>query len=270
MLAPAGGIPGAHRDTAFLKDMDSPNPRTLSVAVIKEALMTVNPAKPPVSAVVLASGGLDSTTLVYYLRDQGASVRMLSVDYGQLHRRELESARRVAGDLRLDHDVIDLVPVGVLLRGSALTDPAVQVPDGHYTSESMRATVVPNRNALMLDIAVAVAVAAKCDAVAFGAHNGDHAVYPDCRAEFVDAYGASARLANEGFLPDGFKVVAPFLEYDKTEVVRLGARLGVPFERTWSCYRGGAEHCGTCGTCAERREAFLLADVADPTVYAAA
>jgi len=232
--------------------------------------MTVNPAKPPVSAVILASGGLDSITLVYYLRDQGATVRMLSFDYGQLHRRELESARLVAENLRLGHDVVDLRSVGALLAGSALTDPAIPVPDGHYTDESMRATVVPNRNAFMLDIAVAVAVAAGCDAVAFGAHGGDHAVYPDCRPEFVDAFTASARLANEGFLPGGFRVAAPFLECDKTEVVRLGASLGVPFEHTWSCYRGGAEHCGTCGTCTERREAFLLAGIADPTSYAAA
>jgi 7-cyano-7-deazaguanine synthase len=232
--------------------------------------MTVNPTKQPISAVVLASGGLDSITLVYYLRDQGATVRMLSFDYGQLHRRELESARLVAENLRLGHDVVDLRSVGALLTGSALTDPAVAMPDGHYTDESMRATVVPNRNALMLDIAVAVAVAAGCDAVAFGAHSGDHAVYPDCRAAFIGAFTASARLANEGFLPSGFRIVAPFLECDKAAVVRLGASLGVPFGRTWSCYRGGAEHCGTCGTCTERREAFLLAGVADPTSYAAA
>jgi 7-cyano-7-deazaguanine synthase len=232
--------------------------------------MTMIPPVPPVSAVVLASGGLDSTTLVYHLWDQGVSVRMLSVDYGQLHRRELEYAREAAGSLGLDHDVVDLRQVGVLLRGSALTDPAVPVPDGHYEHESMRATVVPNRNALMLDLAVAVAVTTRSEAVAFAAHGGDHAVYPDCRAEFVAAFAASARTANEGFLPDGFEVLAPFLRCDKAEIVRIGALLGVPFERTWSCYKGGLEHCGTCGTCTERREAFLLAGVPDPTSYAAA
>src|SRR2546427_633567 len=107
--------------------------------------MTMNPPRHPASAVVLASGGLDSITLVYYLRDQGVTVRMLSIDYGQLHRRELESAQRIAEDLHLNHDVVDSRSVGMLLRGSALTDPAVRVPDGHYTDESMRATVVPNR-----------------------------------------------------------------------------------------------------------------------------
>jgi 7-cyano-7-deazaguanine synthase len=104
--------------------------------------------------------------------------------------------------------------------------------------------------------------------VAFGAHGGDHATYPDCRSEFVAAFAASAMLANQGFLPDGFRVVAPFLDCGKAEVVRTGHQLGVPFAATWSCYKGGAGHCGTCGTCTERREAFQLAEVADPTPYA--
>jgi 7-cyano-7-deazaguanine synthase len=169
--------------------------------------------------VVLASGGLDSTTLAYYLRGMGAKVRLLSVHYGQRHARELECARQVAGGL---------------LRGSALTDPSVPVPDGHYAAESMRATVVPNRNAVMLDIAVGVAIANGCDAVAFGAHGGDHAIYPDCRPGFVAAFTASVMLANEEFLPDGFQVVAPFLDCGKAGVVRLGRELGVPFAATWS------------------------------------
>jgi 7-cyano-7-deazaguanine synthase len=226
--------------------------------------------KPPAAAVVIISGGLDSTTLVYHLRAQGSHVRMLSFDYGQLHRRELDCARRIAQDLQLSHRVVDLRPVAALLSGSALTDPGVAVPDGHYTDESMRATVVPNRNALMLDVAVAVAVTAGCEAVAFGAHGGDHAIYPDCRPEFVEAFTASARLANDGFLAAGFRVLAPFLRLSKADIVRLGAGYGVPFERTWSCYKGGARHCGTCGTCTERREAFQLAQVPDPTSYEAA
>jgi 7-cyano-7-deazaguanine synthase len=128
---------------------------------------------------------------------------------------------------------------------------------------------VPNRNALMLDVAVAVAVTAGCDAVAFGAHGGDHPVYPDCRPEFVDAFTASARLANDGFLPGRFQVLAPFLQMTKADIVRLGASYGVAFEHTWSCYRGGDQHCGRCGTCTERREAFTVAGIADPTCYEA-
>src|SRR5215470_1503548 len=121
--------------------------------------MTLSPElPPPAAAVAIVSGGLDSTTLVYHLRAQGCDVRMLSFDYGQRHGRELDCARQVAQDLRLSHRVVDLRPVGALLTGSALTDPGVAVPDGHYADESMRVTVVPNRNALMLDVAVAVAV----------------------------------------------------------------------------------------------------------------
>jgi 7-cyano-7-deazaguanine synthase len=230
--------------------------------------MTMKLPDPPAYVVVLASGGLDSITLAYYLRDRGSKVRLLSFDYGQRHARELECARQVATGLGVPHNVMDLRSVGGMLSGSALTDSHVPVPEGHYAAESMRATVVPNRNAVMLDIAVAVAIANGCDAVAFGAHGGDHAIYPDCRPEFVAAFTASAMLANEGFLPDGFQVVAPFLDCGKAEIVRMGHELGVPFAATWSCYKGEVVHCGTCGTCTERREAFQLAEVADPTPYA--
>lgn len=221
----------------------------------------------PVTAIVLASGGLDSTTLACHLRAQGSRVRLLSFDYGQRHRRELDAAARIAASLGVRHDLVDISPVGALLTGSALTDAGVAVPDGHYAEESMRVTVVPNRNALMLDIAVAVAAASGCDAIAFGAHGGDHAVYPDCRPEFVEAFTVSARLANHGLLPEEFCVFAPFLRCTKADIVRLGASCGVPFALTWSCYRGGAEHCGRCGACTERREAFRVAQVTDPTVY---
>ncbi|WP_198152780.1 7-cyano-7-deazaguanine synthase QueC [Pseudofrankia sp. DC12] len=216
---------------------------------------------------MVASGGLDSTTLAYHLADGGYGLRLVSVDYGQRHRRELDFAVALAGRLDVPHDVIDLRAVGRLLAGSALTDAAVSVPDGHYTDATMRITVVPNRNALLLDIAVALAVAHGAGAVAFGAHSGDHAIYPDCREEFVQAFEYSARVANEGFVADGFQVLAPFLTWTKAEIVRRGAQLGVPFGDTWSCYRGEVAHCGTCGTCTERREAFVLAGVTDPTDY---
>src|SRR5260370_4917175 len=201
----------------------------------RRPLMTMNLPDSPTYVVVLASGGLDSTTLAYRLRDMGAKTRLLSFDYGQRHARELECAKQIAGGLGVPHDVMDLRPVGALLGGSALTDPLVPVPDGHYAAESMRATVAPNRNAVMLDIAVAVAIANGCDAVAFGAHGGDHAIYPDCRPEFVTAFTASAIVANEGFLPVGFQVVAPFLDCAKTEIVRPGNRLGGPFAAPWQC-----------------------------------
>lgn len=219
-------------------------------------------------AVVTVSGGLDSVTLAHALADDGADLVALSFDYGQRHAKEIDFAARCADRLGADHHIVDLHSVGVLLTGSALTDPAVEVPEGHYTDASMAATVVPNRNAIMLSVAVGVAVARGADAVATAVHAGDHAVYPDCRPAFIEAAEHEARVANEGFIKDGFRVLAPFLHVTKEEIVRRGAALGVPFAQTWSCYLGGERHCGRCGTCVERREAFEFAGVADPTDYA--
>ncbi|MGW2544226.1 7-cyano-7-deazaguanine synthase QueC [Kitasatospora sp. NPDC001574] len=224
----------------------------------------------PRHAVVIASGGLDSTTVAYWLADRGSRLSLLSFDYGQRHRKELDFARRIADRLGARHEEVDLGGLGRLLTGSALTDPAVGVPDGHYTAESMSSTVVPNRNAIMLDVAVGLAVAWGADAVAFGPHAGDHAVYPDCRSSFLDLFAETAKAGNEGFLADGFEVLAPFIDMAKADIVEVGRRVGVPFEDTWSCYKGGELHCGTCGTCTERIEAFSLAGVEDPTEYAGA
>ncbi|GAA2685894.1 MULTISPECIES: 7-cyano-7-deazaguanine synthase QueC [Actinosynnema] len=221
----------------------------------------------PVHAVVIASGGLDSTVLAHWLADRSSRVTLLSFDYGQRHRVELEYAAEAARRLGARHEVVELTSLGRLLSGSALTDPSVQVPDGHYAADSMRSTVVPNRNAVMLDIAVSVAIAVGADAVAFGAHAGDHTVYPDCRPEFVEHFTRSTFTANEGLLPSWFQVLAPFLSLTKAQIVRLGAELGVLFGRTWSCYRGEELHCGRCGTCVERREAFSVNGLVDPTTY---
>lgn len=193
---------------------------------------------------------------------------LLSFDYGQRHRKELGFARRIADRLGTRHQVAEFAGLGALLAGSALTDSTVEVPDGHYSDETMRSTVVPNRNAIMLSVAVGAAVAAGADAVAFGAHAGDHAIYPDCRPEFFDLFARTSRAGNEGFLADGFELLAPFLDLTKADIVQAGGQLGVPFGDTWSCYKGGEVHCGTCGTCTERIEAFELAGIADPTVYA--
>ena len=221
------------------------------------------------SAVVTTlSGGLDSVTLAHELVAEGFDVVGLSFHYGQRHAKELESAARCAERLGAAHHVVDLRSVGALLTGSALTDASVAVPEGHYTHESMAATVVPNRNAIMLSVAVGVAVAQGAEAVATAVHAGDHAIYPDCRPAFIEAIQHEARIANEGFIADGFQVLAPFLHLSKDEIVRRGSALGVPFGETWSCYLGDELHCGRCGTCVERREAFDLAGVPDPTRYA--
>jgi 7-cyano-7-deazaguanine synthase len=217
--------------------------------------------------VAVVSGGLDSTTMAYQLRAQGYSLSAISFDYGQRHRKELAFAEQMAADLDAPWTLIDLHAAGLtnVLTGSALTDDTVGVPDGHYADESMRITVVPNRNAIMLSIACALAVTRDAGAVAFGAHSGDHFIYPDCRPEFVRAFEAMVNVAVEGLA--SIEILAPFLSMTKTDIVRLGDELKVPFERTWSCYKGGELHCGTCGTCYERREAFAQAHVADPTAY---
>jgi 7-cyano-7-deazaguanine synthase len=218
-------------------------------------------------AVAVVSGGLDSTTMAYQLRAQGYGLSAISFDYGQRHRKELAFAEQMAADLDVAWTLIDLHAAGLtnVFTGSALTDGTVSVPGGHYADESMRITVVPNRNAIMLSIACALAVTRDAGAVAFGAHSGDHFIYPDCRPEFVRAFEAMVNVAVEGLA--SIEILAPFLSMTKTDIVRLGDELKVPFERTWSCYRGGELHCGTCGTCFERREAFAHAHVADPTAY---
>lgn len=221
------------------------------------------------TVVTTLSGGLDSVTLAYALAADGHDLVALSFDYGQRHATELDRAAHCAERLAAEHHVVDLRSVGALLTGSALTDAAVAVPEGHYTDASMAATVVPNRNAIMLSVAVGVAVARGAEAVATAVHAGDHTIYPDCRPEFIAAFEHEARVANEGFIAEGFRVLAPFLHLRKDEIVRRGAALGVPFEETWSCYQGGDLQCGRCGTCVERREAFELAGVPDPTPYAA-
>src|SRR5579859_6110297 len=218
-------------------------------------------------AVAVVSGGLDSTTMAYSLRAQGYELVAISFDYGQRHRKELSFAEQMAADLGAPWTLIDLQAAGVtsFLTGSALTDESVTVPDGHYAHDSLKLTVVPNRNAIRLSIACALAVTHDAGAVAFGAHTGDHFIYPDCRPEFVRAFEAMVNLAVEGLA--NIEILAPFLAMIKTDIVRLGDELKVPFERTWSCYKGGALHCGTCGTCVERREAFAQAHVMDPTRY---
>jgi 7-cyano-7-deazaguanine synthase len=219
------------------------------------------------SCVAVVSGGLDSAVLAFHLVSDGWTLRLVSFDYGQRHAVELEHAAAMAVGLGVEHDVIDLRAVGSLLRGSALTDDTVEVPDGHYTDETMRSTVVANRNAIFAMVATGVAVAEGAGAVALGIHAGDHAIYPDCRPPFVEAAEHLAKVANEGFVSSEFQLLAPFVAWSKADIVRRGDELGVPFAGTWSCYRGGVAHCGTCGTCVERRESFADAGVVDPTEY---
>ena len=214
--------------------------------------------------VVVYSGGLDSTVLLAHLLAEGREVHALTVNYGQRHAREIESARAVCAHYGVEHRVADLRALGEIFGSNSLTNTAVDVAEGHYTEETMKTTVVPNRNMILLAVAAARAIALKADTLAYAAHGGDHAIYPDCRPEFADAMDHAIGLA------DWHKVrlERPMVSWSKAEIVRRGAALGVPFALTWSCYKGGAKHCGRCGTCIERREAFRLAGVPDSTEYA--
>lgn len=218
------------------------------------------------TAVAIVSGGMDSVTLVYLMVSQGYDLSILAFDYGQRHKKELGYAEHCAKSLGSNFEVVDLSGVGRLLSGSALTDD-IDVPHGHYAEETMAVTVVPNRNAIMLSVAYGAAVARGAEVVAAAMHAGDHYVYPDCRPAFVEAFDRMERLAVEGFGYENLCLYAPFVHKTKAEIVEIGAGLGVPYEHTWSCYEGGEAHCGLCGTCNERKEAFELAGVPDPTVY---
>lgn len=214
---------------------------------------------------LILSGGMDSTTLLYHLLDHGHAVECVGVDYGQRHKKELACAERVCRDLGLWFEVIDLSSVGRLLTGSSQTDLRVPVPEGHYAAENMKLTVVPNRNMLMLAAAGAVAVCRKSDVLAYGAHSGDHTIYPDCRPEFVQAMGLAFGLCDWHKL----SLEAPFMHMDKGDICKIGVSLKVPFEHTWTCYAGREVPCGKCGACQERAEAFGKAGVQDPLLAAA-
>ena len=215
------------------------------------------------TTVLIYSGGLDSTVLLYDLRSRGDRLHALGIDYGQRHRRELESAKAICGELGIAYLIADLRGIRPLLVGSALTDD-VAVPEGHYADQSMKLTVVPNRNMIMLSVAIGWAVSMKADAVAYAAHAGDHPIYPDCRPAFTELMQQAAGLCDWHRV----ELIAPFIDKTKSDIVRIGAALAVPFDKTWSCYKGGDVHCGRCGTCVERREAFAQAGVNDPTAYA--
>ncbi|MDE1171816.1 MAG: 7-cyano-7-deazaguanine synthase QueC [Verrucomicrobium sp.] len=216
-------------------------------------------------AAVLVSGGMDSVSALYAARKEHQLVLALSFDYGAKHNaREIPMAAWHAQKLGVPHQVIPLDFIGRHFK-SDLLQSGGEIPKGHYEEESMKQTVVPFRNGIMLAIAAGLAESREAEALVIAAHSGDHAIYPDCREDFMKAIGDAIRLGTYA----GIEVLRPFIAMTKAQIARAGHEAGVDFARTWSCYIGGEVHCGECGTCVERREAFLLAGLPDPTVYAA-
>jgi 7-cyano-7-deazaguanine synthase len=215
-------------------------------------------------AVVLLSGGLDSSTLLHELLADGYDTVALSVFYGQRHAWELKAADAIARAADVPQVKVDL---GAALRpvfadsNSSQVGGQTSVPEGHYAEDNMAITVVPNRNLLLLAVAGAFAASRGAAVIAYAAHAGDHAQYPDCRPEFISSCAKTLHLAT------GVVLYAPFQALTKAEIVQRGNSLRVPFGLTWSCYTEGPIHCGRCGTCVERAEAFFLAQVPDPTEY---
>lgn len=212
-------------------------------------------------SVIILSGGMDSVTLLHYRKDRIALA--VSFDYGSNHNaREIEFAREQCRMLGIDHLVIPLSFMGEYFKSSLLSG-ADDIPEGHYADSNMKSTVVPFRNGIMLAVACGLAESRGLKHVMMANHGGDHAIYPDCRPGFVMAMGAAMR---EGTY-EGVTLDADFTDITKADIARLGARLGVDYSKTYSCYKGGEKHCGKCGTCVERREAFSEAGIDDPTIY---
>ena len=213
--------------------------------------------------VVLCSGGMDSVTALYRARREHGVVASLSFNYGSKHNpRELPFAAEHAAKLGVRHEVVSLDFMNRLFASDLLASGG-DIPDGHYAAANMKQTVVPFRNAIMLSIATGFAESVGADGLVIAAHSGDHVIYPDCREVFMQAMGDAMRLGTY----EGIKLLRPFIAMSKSQIAAEGVRLGVDYARTWSCYKGGAIHCGTCGTCVERREAFIEAGLTDPTEY---
>jgi 7-cyano-7-deazaguanine synthase len=212
---------------------------------------------------VLLSGGMDSVTALHESLRAHRVAACLSFDYGSKHNaREIPFAGLHAGRHGIPHDVVRLDFMDRLFKSDLLCSGG-DIPEGHYAEESMKKTVVPFRNGIMLAIAAGHAESNGAEAVVIAAHSGDHAIYPDCREPFMRAMDEAMALGTYAAV----RLLRPFIGMDKAAIVRRGAALGIDYAETWSCYKGGEVHCGACGTCVERREAFLLAGVPDPTVY---
>lgn len=212
-------------------------------------------------SVIVLSGGMDSVTLLHDYRSRIALA--VTFDYGSNHNaREIECARQNCEALGVEHIVIPLDFMGKYFK-SSLLEGADAIPEGCYSDQSMKSTVVPFRNGIMLAIAAGLAESRGLKRVMLANHDGDHTIYPDCREDFI---ASMSRAMMEGTYAN-VEIFAPYTTLSKGEIARRGALVGVDFSKTYSCYKGGEKHCGRCGTCYERREAFREAGIPDPTIY---
>ena len=218
----------------------------------------------PNRSVIITSGGMDSTTLLYDLIQKGKELYALSFNYGQRHVKELEFAKKNCKKFNIPHKIIDLTQLKDLgLFGESSLTSDTPVPEGGYSDLSMKSTVVPNRNMIMLSMAIAFAISVGAGTVYYGVHAGDHAIYPDCRPAFVEKMQDVAAVCH--YYP--IAIEAPYLFISKADILTKGLKLKVNYADTWSCYKGGVKACGKCGNCVERLEAFKLNHTKDPIPY---
>ncbi len=216
----------------------------------------------PQKVVVIYSGGMDSFTVLHNAIRAGHEVYALSFNYGQRHVKELIYAQSVCQQLGIHHKIVDISAINQLIGGSSLTSD-IEVPEGHYAADNMKSTIVPNRNMILLSLAVGYAVSLDAQAVYYGAHSGDHFIYPDCRPEFVQKMHDVCQIANY----EPVAIVSPYLQQTKIDILKDGLAMGLDYSKTWTCYNGREKACGKCGSCQERLEAFSLNQTTDPLPY---
>lgn len=212
-------------------------------------------------SLIILSGGMDSVTLLY---DQKEKIALaITFDYGSNHnKREQEFAKYHCKALGIEHIII---PLGFMhdYFKSSLLNGADAIPEGHYAAENMKSTVVPFRNGIMLSVACGLAESRGLSSVLIANHFGDHSIYPDCREVFINAMGDAMKYGTYA----GVRIEAPYTKISKTDVAKIGKRIGIDYSKTYSCYKGGEKHCGKCGTCVERKEALRDAGIEDTTEY---
>lgn len=211
--------------------------------------------------VIIVSGGMDSITLLY---NRAKEIELaVTFDYGSNHnKREIEYAAYHCKQLGIEHIIIPLEFMHQYFKSSLLNG-AEAIPEGHYAAENMKSTVVPFRNGIMLAIACGLAESRDLDCVFIANHAGDHAIYPDCRATFIESMNEAMAYGTY----NNVNIVAPYTHLTKGQIAAIGGKLGIDYSKTYSCYKGGEKHCGKCGTCVERKEAFADASIEDPTDY---